>query len=73
MKFPNHQDQEICRSLLSWINDGSHTIPDNLFVERQEDTIARYLEVFRKIFVHSDHEGHYKMMMRETEDEVAVA
>jgi len=65
-KFSNAQEQEICRSLLCWINDGSHTIPDDIFIERQDDTIDKYFEVFQNIFVHTDHHEHFKMMMGET-------
>ena len=67
LKFPNHQEQEICRSLLCWINDGSHTIPDDLFIEKMDETVDKYMAVFKNIFVHSNHEEHYKMMMRESE------
>lgn len=64
-KFTNHEEQEICRSLICWINDGSHSIPDDLFIEHQENTIAKYFEVFKNIFVHTKHIEHYKMMMGE--------
>lgn len=67
-KFPNQQEQEICRSLICWINDGSHCIPDDLFIEHQEAAINKYLEVFKAIFVEMGHEGHYKMMMGESDD-----
>jgi len=63
--FDNHQEQEICRSLICWINDGSHSIPDDLFVEQNESTVEKYFEVFRKIFVQMGHPEHYKMMMGE--------
>ncbi|MET3606890.1 wobble nucleotide-excising tRNase [Mucilaginibacter rubeus] len=66
-KFSNHQEQEICRSLLCWINDGSHTIPDDVFIERQDDTVEKYFEVFQNIFIHTDHHEHYKMMMGEAD------
>jgi wobble nucleotide-excising tRNase len=65
-KFSNTQEQEICRSLLCWINDGSHTIPDDIFIERQDDTIDKYFEVFQNIFVHTNHHEHFKMMMGDT-------
>ena len=65
LAFPNQQEQEICRSLLCWINDGSHTIPDDLFIEKMDETIDKYMDVFKKIFIHSNHEEHFKMMMRE--------
>lgn len=67
-KFPNQQEQEICRSLICWINDGSHCISDDLFIEHQEAAINKYLEVFKAIFVEMGHEGHYKMMMGESDD-----
>ncbi len=64
-KFDVQEDREICRSLLYWINDGSHTIPDDLYIERQDDVIEKYFEVFKKVFVHTKHIEHYKMMMGE--------
>lgn len=63
--FPTLPDQEICRSLICWINDGSHSIPDDLFVEHQETTIDKYFEVFKNIFTQMGHPEHYKMMMGE--------
>ncbi|HTB99474.1 MAG TPA: AAA family ATPase [Ferruginibacter sp.] len=63
--FDNHQEQEICRSLICWINDGSHSIPDDLFVEQNDAIIEKYFEVFKKIFVQMGHPEHYKMMMNE--------
>jgi wobble nucleotide-excising tRNase len=63
--FDNHQEQEICRSLICWINDGSHSIPDDLFVEQNDATIEKYFEVFRKIFVQMGHPEHFKMMKGE--------
>ncbi|MBE0538227.1 MAG: AAA family ATPase [Ignavibacterium sp.] len=65
MKFENNQDQEICRSLISWINDGSHSIPDDLYVEHQDSTIEKYYEVFEKIFITMGHSEHYNMMIKE--------
>lgn len=62
-KFDNQQEQEICRSLICWINDGSHGIPDDLFIEHQGTTIDKYFEVFKRIFVTMGHSEHYKMMM----------
>jgi wobble nucleotide-excising tRNase len=64
-KFPTIPDQEICRSLICWINEGSHGIPDDLYVEHQETTIEKYHEVFKNIFVYTGHKEHYKMMMKE--------
>jgi wobble nucleotide-excising tRNase len=62
-KFPAGPEQEICRSLICWINDGSHGIPDDVFVEHQELTIEKYNEVFKSIFTLMGHSEHYNMMM----------
>ena len=68
LKFETKEEQEICRSLISWINDGSHSINDDLFVELQHRTIEAYQKVFKDIFILTDHKGHYNMMMNVTED-----
>lgn len=62
-KFTTKEEQEICRSLICWINDGSHSIADDLFIEAQNDTVDRYLKVFEDIFILTKHKGHYDMMM----------
>lgn len=62
-KFSNQEEREICRSLLSWANEGSHTLPDDLFIEAPDGTITKYLEVFKNIFNHTENIGHYNMMM----------
>lgn len=67
MSFDSAEEQEICRSLVSWINDGSHGIPDDLYIEHQEAIIDKYFEVFRKIFTQMGHKEHYNMMFREQE------
>lgn len=62
-KFADREEQEICRSLLSWVNDGSHSVGDDLYMELQQDAVEKYLKVFKDIFVLTNHEGHYQMMM----------
>jgi wobble nucleotide-excising tRNase len=62
-KFATKEEQEICRSLISWINDGSHSINDDLYIELQDRTIETYKKVFKNIFLLTNHEGHYNMMM----------
>lgn len=62
-KFDTYEQQMICKSLISWVNDGSHSVPDDLFIEVQDDSIEKYLDVFEKIFEFTDHKGHYNMMM----------
>lgn len=70
LKFPTKEEQEICRSLISWINDGSHSINDDLFIELQDRTIEMYKKVFKDIFILTNHEGHYNMMMNLTEETI---
>lgn len=68
LKFETKEEQEICRSLISWINDGSHSINDDLYIELQDRTIDVYKKVFKDIFILTKHEGHYNMMMHIIEE-----
>lgn len=63
-KFNTQEERDICRSLLCWINDGSHCLPDDLFIQTPEDETQRFLDVFKGIFELTDNLGHYNMMMR---------
>lgn len=72
-KFEGH-DRIICKSLFSWINDGSHSAHDELYLSIEDSAIERYLRVFREIFKRMDHFAHYKMMMGEIcEDDDAAS
>lgn len=71
-KFTNPQEQEICRSLVCWINDGSHGLPDDLYIEQQEAILEKYIDVFKRVFIEMGHEEHYNMMYRESEEEEAI-
>ena len=62
-QFDTAEEQMICKSLFYWINDGSHTITDDLFIDPYTDSIERYMEVFRQIFIKTGNEAHYNMMM----------
>ena len=62
-KFTTKEEQEICRSLICWINDGSHSISDDLYIELQDKTVENYKKVFQNIFAHTNNIGHYDMMM----------
>ena len=63
-KIDNPQEKEICRSLIYMINDGSHCVPDDLFVEQENESIVKYKNVFRLIFDKLGHIEHYNMMMQ---------
>ncbi|MCL1146530.1 AAA family ATPase [Shewanella marinintestina] len=71
-KFQNQQEQQVCRSLLYWINDGSHCLPDDLFIQSQNDTVDIYRNVFKDVFKHSGHIAHYNMMMGIEETQVKM-
>lgn len=57
------KEKLICKSLFSWINDGSHFAHDDLYVSIGSSMVESYLKVFREIFKKSGHLAHYKMMM----------
>ncbi|WP_183029511.1 ATP-binding protein [Helicobacter pylori] len=61
--FKNIREQQVCNSFISWFNDGSHGISDDLFVQSQDTSIETYLKVFENIFKITGHEAHYKMMI----------
>jgi len=52
-----------CQSLISWVNDGSHYAPDELYVAIGDNMAASYMKIFFKIFKVTQHDAHYKMMM----------
>ena len=62
--FTEPEDQTIARSLIAWINDGSHSIPDDLYIDSYTDAVPKYKEVFKNIFYKSGHQAHYNMMMK---------
>lgn len=57
------KDKVICKSLFSWVNDGSHFANDDLYVSIDDGMVETYLTVFKAIFDKTEHFAHYKMMM----------
>ena len=57
------REKIICKSLCSWVHDGSHYAHDDLYVSIDGSMVENYLKVFRAIFAKSGHIAHYKMMM----------
>ena len=53
-------------SLLSWVNEGSHSVPDDIYMALDTGTTAKYLEIFRQVFVKLGQKNHYNMMMGNT-------
>lgn len=54
------EEKLVCKTLLSYINDGSHFISDDFIL--CYDDIEKYLKVFKKIFDNLGHINHYKAM-----------
>ncbi len=61
------KDKIICRSLFSWVNDGSHYVGDDLDASFTEASTESYLSIFKNIFINEGQEAHYNMMMGITE------
>lgn len=61
--FETMEGKHICRSLISWINEGSHTIPEDIYIDSYSDSIDKYKVVFQQIFEKMGHKAHYDMMM----------
>lgn len=57
------RDKVICASLFSWVNDGSHSAHDDLYVSNDAAMVDAYLGVFRRIFEKTGHTQHYNMMI----------
>lgn len=53
----------ICKSLLSYLNAGSHGIFDDFDICPDSESVQRYLEIFKQIFVKLNQIDHYNMMM----------
>lgn len=62
--FESPEEKMICHSLLCWINDGSHSIPDDLYIDSYTDSVERYKQIFKEIFYKMGHSAHYEMMMQ---------
>lgn len=65
------RDKLVCKSLFSWVNDGSHSASDDIHYSTHDEEMEKYLEVFKRIFKESKNEAHYIMMMREAYTEEA--
>lgn len=57
------QEKVQCQSLISWVNDGSHYSPDDLYVAISDSMAHSYIKIFFKVFKAMEHMPHYKMMM----------
>lgn len=62
------REKIICNSLFSWVNDGSHSAHDDLYLSADDAIVDAYLDVFRRIFEVTHHGAHYRMMIGEVAD-----
>ncbi len=58
-------DKIICKSLISYINDNSHYINEELDIIFDDDIVQKYKRVFKEIFDKLGHIEHYNMMINE--------
>ncbi|MBO4487706.1 MAG: AAA family ATPase, partial [Bacteroidaceae bacterium] len=64
--FPdNTEEQAVAKSLLKWIDEGSHGSLSALYTGDTDAVNYRYLEVFHQIFTRLGHEAHYMMMIKD--------
>lgn len=56
-------DKIICKSLVSLINEGSHSIFDDFIFAPDDSDIENYKRVFKLVFEKLGHIDHYNMMM----------
>lgn len=63
-KFSDIQEQRLCEMLLYWANAGSHSLDDEQYFAMNDDTIRKFLDVFKKIFIETQQIAHYDMMMK---------
>lgn len=57
------KERIVCKTLCSWVHDGSHSAHDDLYVSIDDTMVDAFLKVFRTIFEKSGHSAHYRMMM----------
>ena len=62
-------EKPIVKSLLSYINDGSHSIMDDLYISRDATANEKALKIFKQIFIKLGFKDHYNRMMNENDDE----
>ena len=69
--FSTLEEQMLCRSLLYWINDGSHSIPDDIQIDNTFESVENYKKIFKDIFYNTGNADHYDMMMGVVEETVS--
>lgn len=63
------QERLICKSLFSWVNEGSHSAHDDPHFSPDDSTTESYLQIFKKVFDKTGNIAHYNMMMGDSMEE----
>jgi wobble nucleotide-excising tRNase len=63
------RELQVCSSLVSWTHDGSHGVPDDVYMTVNAASVDTYLNVFKLIFERAGQGQHYRMMMGISEDQ----
>ncbi len=66
-EFPEGERQ-VFKSLISWVNSGSHSAFDDFSAAPNIYDTEKYLKVFKDLFYKAKHESHYNMMMEISEE-----
>ena len=66
--FKDCTELNVCRSLIAWINVGSHEVFSSIDYSPKPDEIAKFKNVFKRIFEITGQLPHYNMMMGISED-----
>jgi wobble nucleotide-excising tRNase len=64
------KERSICNALFSWVNDGSHSAHEDIYLAIADEGVENFLKVFRAIFEKSGHPEHFKMMMGDSYSEM---
>lgn len=56
-------ERHVFQALFRWVNDGSHSVVEDVYYSQSPVGQDVYLQVFRRIFVVTKHEAHYQMML----------
>ena len=64
--FTDINEKIVCRSLIAWMNAGSHDVFDDIHIDSiQGCGVEQYQNIFKLIFERTNHLAHYNMMMNE--------
>lgn len=57
------EEQHVFRALFRWVNDGSHSVVEDVYYSQSPIGQDVYLRVFERVFDVTGHSAHYRMML----------